>query len=658
MPAKPQHPYLYFNSSDLEAIQRRVGRDTRERAVYLRIIKESDRLLEEPVPATVPRRFSGIRPYFDAIPYGDYVSALAGNAYLLAFSYQMPSEEKYGKKAYEFAAALSSLDSWVATWDKFPYLYWSGKPYGAKWNEEEENEIVYSFDLDTASACRKLAAVYDWLYPLLTDSQRARLRSALLENGILRVRGNYDYHWWAHSWRTNWLPIAFNGLGTAALALYGEDPQLVDVVEESYGRINRFLEEAIGTDGGYQEGVGNWVSSMNSIVQFGAALNTISRGQVDLFQHPSLRRTIHFPLFTFAPPRGSVPFGDSFPSLRGNWQLYNKLATELESPSASWLAGFFHDFDATSSPAEPLSIIWPETSVEPSLPDSSEPLSRHFRTIDWVILRSSWENPDHPLLAAKGGSLDDPQHGHLDAGQFAIHFRGEWYVRELGYMNPSGFSYWDYRRRFKENIHASSRGHNVVFVNAEEQQLGRQFAGKVIGFETSAAKDYVLIDVSAAYPNQHLKEWRRHIVYHKPQFFVLVDEVGSEIGARVTSRIHPGVAYQTKNGALFLHGSDGMFAMLVLGSDQPQMIEDRHPLLASQRGAPFSWIPFVDLTLKAQREKTYLSYVFLPVENEAEAEITLRASSVQIEDQSLTTRVFYRDRWYSHQFQLAETPAR
>ena len=70
------------------------------------------------------------------------------------------------------------------------------------------------------------------------------------------------------------------------------------------------------------------------------------------------------------------------------------------------------------------------------------------------------------MVAGKAGLNDDPHHGHLDIGQFVVHWQNEYYIRDIG---KGGYDEkyfddvrWDYP-------HTSSIGHNVVFVNGEKQ---------------------------------------------------------------------------------------------------------------------------------------------------------------------------------------------
>ncbi|MDA2925980.1 hypothetical protein MYX78_01910, partial [Acidobacteria bacterium AH-259-G07] len=59
-----QHPYLHFTQEELPALRERVKSDPRAMAVYQRLLKECDRLLDMPVSREVPPRGKGISPYF------------------------------------------------------------------------------------------------------------------------------------------------------------------------------------------------------------------------------------------------------------------------------------------------------------------------------------------------------------------------------------------------------------------------------------------------------------------------------------------------------------------------------------------------------------------------------------------------------------------
>ncbi|MHB9029103.1 MAG: hypothetical protein ACYC9O_10060 [Candidatus Latescibacterota bacterium] len=131
---------------------------------------------------------------------------------------------------------------------QFPIIYSRVWPWGA-----DDDQANFGFDIESADTARMLAAVYDWLYPALSRRERDRIRGALLEKAVTRVRGNWEYHWWAASYRCNWAAVCYAGLGTASLALLTEDPQLADVIAAAYNGVSKTFDE-IGADGDWQEG--------------------------------------------------------------------------------------------------------------------------------------------------------------------------------------------------------------------------------------------------------------------------------------------------------------------------------------------------------------------------------------------------------------------
>src|SRR6185369_4801070 len=170
-------------------------------------------------------------------------------------------------------------ESWVQSAHYFEIIYSRVWPYGAK-----DDRVVFTYDITASATSQRMSYIYDWLYPALTKAQRDRIRSALLEKAITRVRGNYDYFWWATAYKCNWSGICHTGLGLAALTLLHEDPQLIDVVARSHEGVSAMLDH-IGEDGGWQEGRGYWAFGLGESVRFIEALKRVTGGQLNLFQH-------------------------------------------------------------------------------------------------------------------------------------------------------------------------------------------------------------------------------------------------------------------------------------------------------------------------------------------------------------------------------------
>lgn len=543
--------------------------------------------------------------------YENYYMSYRNYAFDLAFLYQMTGDRRYAEKAFEFADAFCDLPSWTMRPHEFPIIYSRVMP----WNVPDD-QVCFNFDHYNGDSARLMAAVYDWLYSALNQKQRDRIRGALIEKVVTRVRGNYEFHWWASAYRCNWCGVNNSGIGLTGLALLTENPQLTDIIAESYNRINSMFDQ-LGLDGEWQEGGVYWNYGVHTSVFFADALNRITHSHYNLFENKRLKNNpATFPLYISLPGVNSANFEDSRTEKVGTSFLMNKLATETNSGVAAWYRqGFF------GPGTDIFDILWPRSQVlaeEPKTP------SIHFRTTDWWVMRSDFKDPDKVAVVGKAGMNDDPHHGHLDVGQFIINWKNENYICDLGsggydqkYFDEAR---WDYPQ-------ASSEGHNVVFVNGEKQIPGKRYkqaynyevGGKVLDFRTSSNRDYVLMDPSNAYPKVELKEWRRHVILEKPVITVILDEVKAKPGSTIQLRFHPGVNYQIINDMVLLSGADGKMVMIPVSCDDYAIKGGHHASMFVNATRSFSWIDYFDTTISSSSEKTIVASIFAPVSGSDEA---------------------------------------
>lgn len=628
-----EHPYLWFTGEEKPAILDRIENDPECRAIFDRLLSECNRWLYTPVETPLPRQLPDSR--FDTS--GEFLSVYYNYrraAYSLAFAYQMTGDMRYADKSWEFAQALCDMDTWVMRACQFPKAY----PRVSPWNVPDE-KLVFSYAIVASDTASELAAVYDWLYPVLSKTQRDWIRGALLEKAITRVRGNYEYHWWATAYRCNWCAWCNTGLGLAALTMIGEEPRLCDVLAESYNRIGRTFDE-LGVDGGWQEGGAYWSQTVRMSTLYMDALKRATGGEYNLFRHPKIAHNpANFPLYISIPPHyNHADFADAHFGRIGSPRLYNKLALETGDPVSAW----FRDNVFTEG-NDIFDIIWPRHTVTPALPETA---SIHFRTIDWVMMRSDFTDPEKVAVACKAGQNDDPHHGHLDVGQFMIYWRGEEFIRDLG-TAVYDEKYFDAEKY--DTPHADSRGHNLVFVNGEGQISGKlkdipvdeTVGGDVLDFRSGEGRDYVLMDPTNAYPGVELKRWRRHIVLDKPLVTVVVDEVSAEPGAEIEARFHSAAEQITRDGYTLLDGEHGDMALIPVAEGGWRFRPGRHSYLALQKNARHQWLPYNGTVLTASGRDTVLAHVIVPVESDVEAgEIV--ASCRREDSQGLTLTVSYR----------------
>ena len=246
-------------------------------------------------------------------------------------------------------------------------------------------------------------------------------------------------------------------------------------------------------------------------------------------------------------------------------------------------------------------------------------------------MRSDFTDTENVVVACKAGKNDDPHHGHLDVGQFMVYWRGEAYIADLGtaeydekYFGPEKY----------DTPHAASRGHNLIFVNGEGQVPGKlrgqpmdeSIGGEVLEFRPGDKRDYTLLDPSNAYRREHLKGWRRHIVYDKPVTTVIVDEVMCDRGDEIEARFHSDAKQSAGDGFVMLKGNEGSMAIIPVVDSRYTFREDRHAYLAYFKNSSFKWIPYVGTVVTAADDKTVIAHIVVPVENEAEAEKIARSA--------------------------------
>ncbi len=643
-----QHPYLYFTKQEKPAILKRIKNDPECADIYAKLLAEANRLLYTPVESKPPAvdknpRFSGDWDYHF------YIEQNRDNALTLAFCYQMTGDRRYADKAFEFVDVVCDVPNWDDRAHQFPIIYSRVMP----WNVPDD-QVLFNYDIYAAETAHRMGVVYDWLYDALDVRSRDRIRGALLEKSILRVRNNWDYYWWGWAYRCNWLTTCASGTGMAALALLTENPEFIDVVAESYNRVWKTYDE-IGVDGGWQEGTGYAFANHNWAVHYGVPLKRLTGGKYTILNHQRMKENpVSFYLWTLLPPDQKVNFGDTGARAIRRATVFNALAQEYGSPETAWYASSICSAGNTL-----WDIIFPRTTVSPALPTT---LSRHFRTIDYVVMRSSFTDLETVTLACKAGHHTDPHHGHLDCGDWDVHWRGESYIRGIGNIPYDEKCFDDERWTYPQ---AGSQGQNVIFVNGERQIPGKwrgkpmdeSIGGDLLEYRHSEALEYVLMDGTNAYPKKELKGWRRHLILDKPVLTVVLDEIKSNAGALIESRIHPigDVEVPDDNAYLLLKGSLGMMALIAVTDLPVRYMSRHHGYLPVQKEAKFTRIPYVDIVLNASRTETAISTIVLPVADKTEARAVAESVKQSVgNDGTLTLSFTAQGRTHEYRYERGE----
>jgi len=401
-----------------------------------------------------------------------------------------------------------------------------------------------------------LALSYDWLYHALDPATRARLLACLETQGRKHFEALAKYEIYPSStYGWNIASDYFLNVLAAGAAIYGDTPNISPWLRFSLDRA-RLITDALGDDGVSPEGIcygGFFDDAYIRTLDLVAGL----QGWDFFRENDYLRNVPLFYLYSML-PRASLNsrqvhlcFGDG---VRYNWYgpsyFLRKLAAEYHDPYAAWVADTQDAASASAHTAPYLDLAWYDPGV-PAQDPRTLPTFRHFKDKGLVIMRSGWDG-NESVFGFKCGphagfhALNNYQQsiggGHMapDAGSFLLFAHGDWLITDGAYA-------------MKETAYRNTALVNGVGQTGEGgtwfecTPLRHEKRGPAI-LHTEMAKDhdYVIANVAPAYePQAGVTKYLRHVLYLKPDCWVIIDELAAK---------------QPSNFELLFHASEDTFS--------------------------------------------------------------------------------------------------
>lgn len=375
-------------------------------------------------------------------------------------------------------------------------------------------------DFKLAHASLDVAVGFDAIYNGLSESERTTIRRALAEKGVEPLLKAVA----SRPWTNNVALLQCGALGLSALALAGEPgcPQAGDWAARSVRMLKEMFEDERHSDGGYYEctlGYGTVGMDHNGR---GAILlpDALKRagGDESLLHHPWLKRLMYFAMHTMRPDGdGGVGFCDTWQG-SGFHLTVLRVARELKSGHGMWyiqrtgmLKGDY--------PGPATAFLFYDPAVKARSPQGEVPCSKHFRGIGWVTLRTGWDDPDGILFAMQT-ETGSHSHEHNSMNHYEIHGYRSRLATSPGYHHG---------RTWRATL-----GHNVLWLDGRGQSnsmLGRPFCD-IKEFIGSEFFDYAVGEAHCygTRDDPWLQFWNRHVVFAKPDYIVLYDQVKTSKG--------------------------------------------------------------------------------------------------------------------------------
>lgn len=477
---RKEHPRLILDAKGLRRLRDLIGANDAARTIHESLRASAARILRSP---TVEYRIVGPRLLAQSRRCLDRV-------YTLGLLFRLDGDRKYLERI------VKELDAAAA----FP-----------DWNP--------SHFLDTAEMSHAFGIAYDWLFPDLSEAQRERIRTALVQKGLRPyLRGFEKKAWWTRATH-NWNQVCHGGVGIAALALAGEDPDLAaSILHRALAKLPLALK-GYAPDGGWNEGPGYWHYATRYTVYFLAALESALGTDFGLADQAGLADAGRFRIYFEGPTGLSFNYADAGSVVRGTHEMF-WLARRYRRPVYAWFQR------SHGGRPHALDLVWySDAGEDPAA--SGLPLDARFRGVDVCFFRSAWNDPEAVFVGFKGGD-NRANHSHLDLGSFVLDADGVRWAVDLGPDDYNLPGYFDTRDRRWTYYRLRNESHNTLVIDGSIQDP--RAAAPITEFRSSPGRAHAIADLSRAYPQG---EVRRGMALLEREHVLVQDELQLDRAAEV-----------------------------------------------------------------------------------------------------------------------------
>jgi hypothetical protein len=355
-------------------------------------------------------------------------------------------------------------------------------------------------DLCTAEAAVGAALALDWLWEDLSEADRLRVLHAIRAKGVAPYRQAVIQGAWWHNCYHNWNAVVNGGMGLVGLALGDDEPSAQEAYHMARAGLRHFFD-ALGREGGWDEGTGYWGYAMRYLLLLGEAAARVA-DDMSLFHARGMDATSLFPIY-FSPNGVSASFGDSATvPMHGTLYLFAKHFSAKEL--IWWLDTYSFRGDVNAdgwSRAGAALLFRPEDAETVASPDLCP--VKAFNEIGWAAMADRWPRPSF-YVSAKTGDLS-ANHSQRDMNSIQVQVDGEMLLVDLGHPPYSREYFSEARGQFYE---VQARGHNTIILAGRDHPLDAQ--GSII--EAQAGYEYRWIACDAGNACGENARFHRHLV--------------------------------------------------------------------------------------------------------------------------------------------------
>jgi hypothetical protein len=411
------------------------------------------------------------------------------------------------------------------------------------------NESNWGHSLIYGHWAHGVSIAYDWLYDELEPGLRDKVARTLLDraNKVMDAWFSYgDFSPTAYA--CNHAAVISCGLMSSGCAIWGHIAGAGRVIRFTLEKL-RLMAQALGPDGASAEGLAYGQYYIDFFLK--SLIQAHELGGVDLLSTTPFVR--NYPDFLIYSSLGSnawsrtstfMQFGDNNGSHWYGPDVHLRLtAARFKNPHAQYLATQTAQAQINADSSAFLLPFWHDPSLVPK-PLDPLPTAHHFQDKDIAILRSGW-GASATVFGFKSGPNSGHHaaqnyrhniaggHMHPDAGHILLHAHGDWLLVDDGYPKKM--------TAYQNSIlvdNTGQTGESGDWFEDLQIRMGKPEA-RILTFRANPSHDIVIGDLAPAYDNKHkLTRLLRHILYLKPDVWVIVDEAQAANPTTFQLRFH------------------------------------------------------------------------------------------------------------------------
>ena len=510
-PPGAAHPHLLLTPARLDDLRTRAQSDELMAALLERIHGEAELCLTLPILKNEPQ---GVQKNILA------VSRFAvARITTCALQYRLSGDRRFFDRAREELLAVAAFSDWE------PWHF-----------------------LSTAEMALAVSLGYDWLYDDLSGVDRAAVRDGLRRNALAYAPAAYGKEpakekiWlaWGKSETatSNWNQVCNTGLLAAAITLRDESPEtfqlVLDGVRQSLPRaLANYAPDGGGPEGPIYWAYGNGYSALAmQLLQDSLGTDYGLLDRDDLTKANLARYFLH----VFGPTGQAFNYADCDPGPVWDWQTgsmpaFQWMAGQSGLPAAALAARrrlqtWLENYSPIPGRVRPFVFhaLWLPAKPSSAVPEL--PLDAHFRgAADVVFLRSSWIDANGLWVGFKGG-VNGISHGQMDLGSFVLDADGVRWAVDLGADSYGLPAYWGAKRW--TYFRCNNYSHNTLTPGPSLQNP--KAAAPIIAFESSPARAFAIIDLTAVYPDRSQKMLRGVAMLDRSRVLIQDDVLATGAG--------------------------------------------------------------------------------------------------------------------------------